>query len=486
MKYPAHLLCLKYSDVNPTNDEARDQLESILLHYSDLHPCLDNLKKFMLKHRSAEFELIGTNSYQGPRFIPVRYFETLRSRFQLSGLSFVFSDIDTQGQLFWTLLNFPKERPSPLIIAGFGSAFTVDLRKIRSSNPTTSRFINSDDDIRQMLAGFSHQRRGIISAGSPGWESKRVLFGQKSQTIRSKNEGLLQATLNDTNSMFHLMHSLTSDDTLAGIVTGFLIRKKKSLINFLSLAASKPSAEKVKSLLDDPDWENGFISVDARISWPIGFQGGKVVIAPGSRILGSGGENELINGERLMYSQMPKIYDTENVPFIFIYYSGHGSSKGEIQIEEKDAVSAEELFEKSYKDRIPYLIVLDMCYSWKFGHAYKSLLERYNWNGIIMCANDESHSQSLSFESEQLCWVRRIHWPLNIVRSDWPKGRGVYTTAFVLGMLYLRYLDVMEGKYISVSISDFNDFVLRSICKHLSEESKLPFQNPVVYSHTPK
>ena len=126
-----------------------------------------------------------------------------------------------------------------------------------------------------------------------------------------------------------------------------------------------------------------------------------------------------------------------------------------------------------------------MCHAWEFGHTYHSLLKKHNWNGIVMCSNDDTFSRSLAFESENLGWAERLYWEFSILPSDWSNGRALYTTALTSGLLQLRQDELMSKREVNISLADFNEHFLKPICKSLSSTFGLPAQNPTLFYHVP-
>jgi hypothetical protein len=100
---------------------------------------------------------------------------------------------------------------------------------------------------------------------------------------------------------------------------------------------------------------------------------------------------------------------------------------------------------------------------------------------MVMCANDERTSGGLSFESKALGALRRPYWRFNILNPNWSKGRGVYTTALTLAIHQLRECEATTGANANVSVKEFNDYLLRSICEGLASKYGMPLLKPTIY-----
>ena len=163
--------------------------------------------------------------------------------------------------------------------------------------------------------------------------------------------------------------------------------------------------------------------------------------------------------------------------FAVIYYAGHGALNGDLQIQEDEAITPKELFNKSKESGIPYCVILDMCYAGRFAERYMALVERAKWGGFVMssCAGE-----GLAFESSGLRNFPLFRWPVEIFDPKWESGAGIYTCVVSLGLTCLRYFELTHKARVYLTIKDFNDSVVKPLCKWvydtLREDERVPLE----------
>ena len=461
MTLPHAIVCVRIGSRSPTQSEILGEVQRLHYQYGDVYDPLRRLETLECQAQVGAVsgfpninQLVGlvhsTDGRNGVTFVAVNL---------LAGLV--------------TVISFPEESPRAIVpLDGQAGSHLGNLKNVVSPRaPAITKQLGPHDEIRLLLAGASRHRRGLFLAGSPGWNSS-TNSRYRPDVAQSKNDGSLAATLNDANTVFQLFHSLTADDYLAGLVAGFLIREKRPLQRMLQMLPFDPNAHGSPDVLSPLIPEHGLITFDTKLFGSV-VNKGRVTIIGGPGI----GFGETI-GERLHNGTecQNRVGD-----FAAIYYSGHGSSEGNMQIEKELAFSPEELCDLSQHTGVPYLLILDMCYASRFGKRYRDLLNERKWHGMVMCANDESTSGGLSFESTRLGTVRRPYWRFNVLDSDWSKGRGVYTTALTLAIHQLRECENIAGSKANMTVREFNDYVLRSICEGLTSRYGVPLLKPAIY-----
>lgn len=458
MSQPYSIVCVRMGDKEPAQSDVLNELRRVQYQYGDLHPLLrlDKVDCSIKVGAGSGFPDIN------------KLIEATYAKDSAKGVSFVCLNLFTQ---LVTIITFPGISPHSIIpldeqpgshLAGLKNIITPHSLPVQKQ-------LSLQDEIRHLLPGISRHRQGLFLAGSPGWNSVSN-SRNGSQLTHSKNDASLSATLNDANAMFHLFHSLTEEDFLSGLVAGFLIQEKAKLLSMLQMLPVAPHSvgfSKIKP-------EHGLITFDTKLCGSVTNKGSAVFTGEGGIGFGETIGERLHNGSGCA---------DKLGQFAVIYYSGHGSKEGNMQIEKQLAIEPEELFEISMATGIPYLIILDMCFSSHFAHRYCNLLRKSNWAGIVMCANDSYTSGGLSFESKIMGSIRRPYWSFNILPSNWSQGRGLYTTAFTLAIQQLREYENISGLNVNLSIEDFNRFMLRSICEKLATQYRVPLLKPTVFSH---
>ena len=461
MTLPHALVCVRIGSRSPTQTEILSEVQRLHYQYGDLHEPLRKLETL-----ECQAQVGAVSGFPDINEL-VRIVHSSDSR---KGVTYVAVNL-LAGLV--TVISFPEESPRTIIpLDGQAGSHLGNLKNVVAPRaPAVTKQLGPHDEIRLLLAGASRHRRGLFLAGSPGWNSS-TNSEYRPHVAQSKNDASLGATLNDANTVFQLFHSLTADDHLTGLVAGFLIREKRPLQRMLQMLPFDPSAHGSTDVLSPLIPEHGLITFDTKLFGSV-VNKGRVTIIGGGGI----GFGETV-GERLHNST-----ECENRvgDFAVIYYSGHGSSEGNMQIEKDLAISPEELCDLSQLAGVPYLLILDMCYASRFGKRYRDLLKERKWHGMVMCANDEGTSGGLSFESTTLGTVRRPYWRFNVLDSDWSQGRGVYTTALTLAVHQLRECENITGSKANLSVREFNDYMLRSICEGLASKFGVPLLKPTVY-----
>ena len=125
-----------------------------------------------------------------------------------------------------------------------------------------------------------------------------------------------------------------------------------------------------------------------------------------------------------------------------------------------------------------------MCYGARFAQRFVARLEEIAWSGLVLTANDVETNSGHAYESEAVNNLRWYSFPVYINRPDWTLGRGVYTSAFALGLCMLYESERVTNVPHTVSVRDFNDRILRPLCSSMSKTLSVPVIRPCVYSHS--
>jgi hypothetical protein len=168
--------------------------------------------------------------------------------------------------------------------------------------------------------------------------------------------------------------------------------------------------------------------------------------------------------------------------YCLIYYAGHGTPDGNLFLSEKNIVSPQEIFNISKESKLPFLIILDMCYAGKFGEEYLKLIRENEGEGIILCSsgvNQESYEHGLmrkvSFKSNPIV-VQGMFTP------NFSLGQGIFSAAFIVALQELRnlgdfnfqeFIDKINGV-----MGDFRNLINSNV---FQIEDKLPEQRAVYY-----
>lgn len=461
MTAPLSIISLRIRGDTPSQDDILREVGRLHCQYADIHEPLKQMG-----------ETIQCNATVGS----VDGFPDINQLLQLANpdtavptISFV--AINLVAKLV-SVITFPYDRPAMVMLDRQSNSHIAGLKNVVSTHasPATAE-LSPRDEVRHLLAGISRNRRGLFLAGSPGWSAPSKQMRLRAAAT-NKNDASLAATLNDANSFFHVFHSLTADDHLTGLVAGFLIREKQSLRKMLEMLPFDADAHGNTDTLSPLIPERGLITFDTKLRGSVDNQGRATIIGgPGI------GFGETV-GERMHNTSH---CGDRTGQFAIIYYSGHGSAEGNLQIENTLAITPDEVCEISHRTGVPYLLILDMCHSSRFGQRYVDVLSKRQWPGIVMCANDHTTSKGLSFESTRMGFIRRPFWTFDILSPDWSKGRGIYSTAFTLAIEQLREHETMNDTNANITLQDFNDAMLRPICEGFASQFDMPLLRPTVY-----
>lgn len=358
-------------------------------------------------------------------------------------------------------------------------------------------------EIRQLLGSWGCVRRGVLLAGSPGWD------GTSTDVVRSKNRGHLVATWNDCNDIVQALLASSPDNTLHGSVClgtiqtrdGFFGMLKYMTVdthqrirdhNNMKKKAQELNRDFFEYLSEEDEFHalakkhkiRGYIGTDAFLC-SAHFDGDGL-----AETLPEGG----VGSTQPYVTQMCRIVPLEfqrlicQEPFedidsyILVFYSGHGSRDGNMQIEMNEAIEPEELADVSFEMDIPLFVVLDMCYSALFAERFVAQLDAIGWKGMVLTANDKETSAGLSFEAESMAAVRKPSWPVSFNKPDWSKGRGVFTSAFLQSLLYLYETEQSTGSPYTVDVRTFTEEILRVVCAQLNANYGVPLLKPCLFS----
>lgn len=357
-------------------------------------------------------------------------------------------------------------------------------------------------DIRQLLGSFGCLRQGIVIGGSPGWDISAV-----KETV-SKNAGNLVATWNDCNVFFQQLLALSPDDRIYGASCSSIVQTRYGFLGLLDYIFRDKWKRKQWHLNRLPDrTQHSQISSDGedhlindlqvkgKLSGLIGtdffLTGGGVSSGGLCEIFSGGGIGKLnapktVDRDRLVplrperFACFDEIGQLDN--YVLIYYSGHGSISGDIQIERNESITAEELAEFSKERGVIFALFLDMCHSSQFAYRFEKHLSKVGWRGLVFAANDVTTFDGGTFESPIMASIRRLAWPVQINSPNWECGRGLYTSALALALLLLRDAELAAKRPLTIDLRSFNDELLRPITSMFAQNYDLPLIRPTLYS----
>lgn len=389
------------------------------------------------------------------------------------------SKLDQPISIFLFLI-FPKSDRKPSYLRIDHTSPSIQFKEKLSFKHRTSNKINRYCDIRSLLGCREYQRRLTVLAGSPGWSRDEISIRRE---FISRNEGTLDATQNDFHSFTTLLSALGKDYLLPGITIPGLIRSKDLLFEIITCADNLDRLRdrtfheylRQQYSFEFNFWEDSQIN-PASMGNPLFIN----CNVSQSRFNIDDKSNLLIN--EIFDNDFPgdeKV--SQRRPYIGLYYSGHGAPNGSLEIEKNVYITPEGLFEISQRLEVPFVICLDMCFSHTFGEKYQACLLQSGLDGLVLASNDGVGERLFSYESPSMDNVRRLQTPFRVF-NETSISRGVYSTAFCLGMLKLRDLDLIQGTYTSMTAQAFNDELLIPICKWLSMIYSVPVQSPAIFS----
>lgn len=458
----------------------------------------------------------------------LKYFSDLQARANhTAGLSYWELSLTISEPKFGWLHQVVIQVPQDNEIINFikKKGLEQDIFYSRNNDPQTIGW--AAGDIRQALGGYNGRRLGVLLAGSPGWD-KRIRL--RTRSCRSKNEGLLPATLNDCNNMFKLIHGLSPTNLLYGAVLAGLIKSKKAFIDLLICLRTYNSKVAEKYVLNQNHVEGvlyinsevpghaikGGILYDYRTSKAKDGQNtfsgmikgaifGPLFDIECERLIGpvhgwvpvdkefTKSNKSTFDMPYLVDLPIPYVPNVFNTDYAVIYYSGHGNPKG-IQIEKNETITPQELAQVCMEYKISLFLILDMCYAANFAKEFTQQMKNNGMPSVVMCSEDISMK---SYESKECVDLWSFHWPIDIQRSDITCGQGVYSTAISFGLICIREMEMKQAGYPSISeigafsmvqgrtsiisIQDFNDKILKSICETMATAYGVPLQKPSVY-----
>lgn len=334
--------------------------------------------------------------------------------------------------------------------------------------------INNTSRVRALLASHGYDRRFTIVAGSPGWTPQGCDSVTNSRSLNRNNSQTLDAPENDCSSFFDLLHGLSPDGRFRGITVAGLITSRKAFLSIIRAASGKTASTcGLQKTLNLRDFD-GMIIKDSTLGSNILFENS---YAENSHILPST-LTRPDSSKLILHDYEPVRAET---PYGLIYYAGHGSLAGELQIQANEAISAEEVFELSQSTNLPFVIIVDMCYGYLFGQKYRQLMRKYNKQGIVLTSNDGSIGHTMAFESQHLASVRRPVQSVS-VRRPLTGARGVYATAWSLSILKWHEAKKSALRR-DMSIEAFNRHLLFPTCQWLCEKYNLGCrQRPTLFT----
>jgi hypothetical protein len=381
----------------------------------------------------------------------------------------------------------------------------LDASVQRRARSRESGTLTEQLDIRQVLGSFGIYRIGLVIAGSPGWDKSSTAAPTDTRT---RNQSDLVATWNDCNVILQQLLALSPDGRLYGTTclgtvqsrSGFwgllryvVLDKRQRQHDMSNLKErARRTGTSVFDLMSGDEFLSlgkrgklsGILGTDMLLSDGIISDVGLSEIAPGGAIAGLEGPTTPlwdrmlpIEGERFLSHK--NIEDVDR--YAVIYYSGHGSSAGDMQIEKSESIGPEELAEFSKAHCIILVVILDMCSGFQFARRFGVRLGAIDWKGVVFSANDRDTNGGLAFESRAMTRVRRYDWPVEINRPDWKLGRGIYTTAFAHGLLLIKEAELRTGIPHTVSLRYFNDEILRSACRMYARDHGVPLVRPTLH-----
>lgn len=338
--------------------------------------------------------------------------------------------------------------------------------------------ISSKCDIRSLLGCREFNRVLTVLAGSPGWS-------QNISSVRggyvSKNNGTLLATENDLHSFMSTLAALGKDYLLPGITIPGLIQKKDLFFEIVESLDNLDRLENKKfQYYLRSKYEFSFNYYKNTQINPAGLGDSSIMInnsLAGAKFGINDQTNLLIQNDVFKAQDNLSSYRS----YLILHYSGHGAPNGSLEIEKNVFITPENIFKVSQQKQVPFVIFLDMCFSHIFGEKYQALLQDSGMSGLVFSSNDGIGERFLSYESPKMDNVRRLQTPFKI-SEDKAVSRGLFSTAFHLGMLKLRDFDEAQSTYTVMSVESFNEKLLIPICAWLSEEYSVPLQRPKIYS----
>jgi hypothetical protein len=499
------IVVFKYGEVQPSEVEAQQAIFYVFNNVDIRNSVIQSIKESI--ENTRKIQELRLYSYTGfPKDPNDQIGHNLQAQYPNETI-FKFGLFFDNGLAFLVCFILPTSEGSRI----FRNELLLGGISPDSASPSyliEKKRLSLKSDIREILSGCSFNRTGLVLASSPGWDNKtegvfsliRSPLKNKTQEsdISNKNQGNLETSINDCNAFFQVLLALTKDDRLKGSAYIGTVRTRLAalrLMEFFATGKEKPIEELQKNKL-----LSGIVVKDTKIGaidWaPRQDKQAYKAILKGGEILG--GSYEFDPSSRLMDFSNRLVSSSDKTPsYMLLYYSGHGSSDGNIQIEANQKITPEELADFSISINTPFFIVLDMCHAARFGARYAKYLNKKKWTGIVMCSNDDNTQDGLTFATRRLRSSR--HFPIlpvtieivnlemdgnniKINHDNLKEGFSIYTTAFCLGLLHIREIERGINQQIDFNVEDFNNKMLRPLCASLSSTFNLPLIKPIVFS----
>lgn len=458
----------KYGSLMPSEQEAQNLVLLILRSESKNNKDLNQILQFI--QQTKTIPLLHLNTFEGNPNDPNNNVEKFYRENHINGVFYNYGLMLTDGRLYRILFMLPSNNVSSTRI-NFVETGAMDFFHLQKDN---SSHFNVQADIREVLGCIGFHRDGLILAGSPGWDAAGDL---STESTINMNSGRLDATINDCNVFIRSLLALTRDDVMRGKNFIGLVRTCAGVIGLLEYFATND--EFLYQSLVKEHSISGYLTKDDAVILGMKIGGGVV----SGNILG--GFYRFDRNSRLIGHPINIDFDKGGVDkpnYSLLFYSGHGSTNGDIQIEVDKYITAEELVDISIRQHTPFFIILDMCYAARFGKRFVKALKQHNWMGIAICANDELTQNGLSFESTKMYGVRYPTLPIEIDQSDPKAGLGIFSSAFCLGLLQIRENELVFGLENHVSIEDFVNCNVKPLCEMFSVSYDLPLIKPTIFA----
>jgi hypothetical protein len=360
------------------------------------------------------------------------------------------------------LLVFPRSSRYPKYVR-VDHAIPVDLAGATHSCDYGK--ISKDSDIRAVFSGHGFQRVGMIASGSPGWDMTIV--------DRSRNCGTLSAVWNDFQALVSLLRLFDREARLSGVTVAGVVQNRSAVLGALREIVKPAEAQDFRAI----DGLNANVLKD-------------VVLGLDSPL-----NNALLTGASITDSTIGRSPTEEEYlvpphiearsrgghPYVLFSYAGHGTRFGELAVERGASVAPKDIFEISYQAGIPFVIIVDMCYSHFFGEQYGELMDRRGFPGVVICAtSNRNENDPKAYEHEFMKVVRRPQGLFRVTSTAQP-SRGVFSSALVWSLLHLRDLDYQEPGGIPISFDQVLGRIVTPACASLANSAGLPIQSPTAF-----
>jgi len=358
-------------------------------------------------------------------------------------------------------------------------------------------------DLRSILACKGFERKFTICIGAPSQAS--------GVDESSRNSGFLPGVWNDYNAIIGLLGRFHPYGKLPGVTAVGIVQDKGTLIDMMDelpawspdSGAAAPSVAGFdgtmihEGALYAPGVYMDRVWVGEGSAIPHGkrIQLKDVIVSPGGDLSAGGERAPLWKEEELL---IPDGVEFDNadaigpIPYGLIYYAGHGSPSGNLQINAEELISPNELLAHSKRIGIPLLVIADMCHSHQFGSRFRDAMAKHDFPGVVIAATSNTGRET-AMEAEVLDRIPRppyatggrnlvkefaIQWMKLESLEDLPvEGKAAMLLATVSGELQVRIFDPYGQCIVDIGEHQMPKVPLLGQLKELVEEASLPFDN---------